>query len=49
MFPGISFHLMTLPVWFNLPFFREMIYSLGLVDAGKESFRYLLNSGVWPL
>ncbi|KNC80289.1 hypothetical protein SARC_07354 [Sphaeroforma arctica JP610] len=45
VFPGLDVHLMTLTPWFKIPFFREFILSLGLADADKESFNYILQHG----
>eukprot|EP00121_Abeoforma_whisleri_P001591 Awhi_evm1s1420 len=43
LFPGLTFHLATLPPWFKLPFWREMVYCLGVVDNSRETFNHVLS------
>ncbi|XP_078401143.1 2-acylglycerol O-acyltransferase 2-A-like [Cetorhinus maximus] len=42
-YPGFKPHLLMLPLWFRVPFFRDFIMSGGLVPSAKESAKYLLN------
>ncbi|XP_053119924.1 2-acylglycerol O-acyltransferase 2-A-like isoform X2 [Hemicordylus capensis] len=43
LFPGLTPHLLMLPFWFKVPFFRDYIMSGGLVSSEKASASYLLN------
>ncbi|XP_062871391.1 2-acylglycerol O-acyltransferase 1 [Trichomycterus rosablanca] len=43
LFPGLTPHLLMLPFWFRVPFFREYIMSGGLVSSEKASLSYLLS------
>ncbi|XP_060682881.1 2-acylglycerol O-acyltransferase 2 [Hemiscyllium ocellatum] len=43
MYPGLKPHLLMLPLWFRIPFFRDYIMSGGLVPSAKESAQYLLK------
>ncbi|NXD11233.1 MOG2A acyltransferase, partial [Nothocercus nigrocapillus] len=43
LFPGITPHVMTLPMWFRLPFFRDYLMSAGLVPSDKESASHVLR------
>ncbi|XP_032878008.1 2-acylglycerol O-acyltransferase 2 [Amblyraja radiata] len=42
-FPGLKTHMLMLPLWFRIPFFRDYIMSAGLVSSDKESAKYLLK------
>ncbi|XP_062495231.1 2-acylglycerol O-acyltransferase 2 [Pezoporus occidentalis] len=44
LFPGITPHLMILPMWFRIPFFRDYLMSGGLVSSDKESASYVLKN-----
>ncbi|XP_007441137.1 2-acylglycerol O-acyltransferase 2-B-like [Python bivittatus] len=43
LFPGLTPHLLMLPFWFKVPFFRDYIMSGGLVSSEKASVSYLLG------
>nr|XP_008514122.1 PREDICTED: 2-acylglycerol O-acyltransferase 2 isoform X5 [Equus przewalskii] len=43
LFPGIRPHLIMLPFWFRVPFFREYLMMGGLVTSDKESIAHILN------
>ncbi|XP_048372379.1 2-acylglycerol O-acyltransferase 2-B-like isoform X1 [Sphaerodactylus townsendi] len=43
LFPGLTPHLLMLPFWFKVPFFRDYIMSGGLVSSEKASASYLLS------
>ncbi|MBN3297933.1 MOG2A acyltransferase, partial [Amia calva] len=43
LYPGLTPHLLMLPLWFRVPFFRDYIMSGGLIPSDKESARYLLQ------
>ncbi|XP_066238414.1 2-acylglycerol O-acyltransferase 2-B-like [Saccopteryx leptura] len=43
IFPGLCPHLLMLPCWFHLPFFRDYIMCSGLVSSDKASAAYLLS------
>ncbi|XP_062992555.1 2-acylglycerol O-acyltransferase 2-B-like [Elgaria multicarinata webbii] len=43
LFPGLTPHLLMLPFWFKVPFFRDYIMSGGLVSSEKASASYLLG------
>lgn len=43
LFPGLTPHLLMLPVWFRVPFFREYIMSGCLVSSDKKSACNLLS------
>ncbi|XP_033025401.1 2-acylglycerol O-acyltransferase 2-like [Lacerta agilis] len=43
LFPGLTPHLLMLPFWFKVPFFRDYIMSGGLVSSDKSSAAYLLG------
>ncbi|XP_049759292.1 2-acylglycerol O-acyltransferase 3 isoform X4 [Elephas maximus indicus] len=43
LFPGLWPHLLMLPCWFHLPFFRDYIMSGGLISSDKASASYLLS------
>ncbi|XP_073510522.1 2-acylglycerol O-acyltransferase 2-B-like [Phyllobates terribilis] len=43
LFPGLTPHLLMLPAWFRVPFFREYIMSGSLVSSDKRSASYLLS------
>ncbi|KAM9834531.1 2-acylglycerol O-acyltransferase 2-A [Syngnathus typhle] len=43
LFPGLNPHLLMLPFWFRLPFFRDYIMCAGLVSSSKSSLSYLLS------
>ncbi|XP_053318864.1 2-acylglycerol O-acyltransferase 2-B-like [Spea bombifrons] len=42
-FPGLTPHLLMLPAWFRVPFFREYIMSGSLVSSDKASASHLLS------
>ncbi|XP_069804617.1 2-acylglycerol O-acyltransferase 2-like [Dendropsophus ebraccatus] len=44
LFPGLKPHLLMLPVWFRVPFFREYIMSGCLVSSDKRSAHHLLST-----
>ncbi|KAM4677796.1 2-acylglycerol O-acyltransferase 2-like [Discoglossus pictus] len=44
LFPGLTPHLLMLPAWFKIPFFREYIMSGSLVSSEKGSATHLLSS-----
>ncbi|XP_075061133.1 2-acylglycerol O-acyltransferase 2-B-like [Mixophyes fleayi] len=43
LFPGLTPHLLMLPAWFRVPFFREYIMSGSLVSSDKSSASHLLS------
>ncbi|XP_053572088.1 2-acylglycerol O-acyltransferase 2 [Bombina bombina] len=43
MFPGLTPHLLMLPGWFKIPFFRDYIMSGSLVSSDKSSASHLLS------
>uniref|UniRef100_A0A8C6TRK9 Acyltransferase n=1 Tax=Neogobius melanostomus TaxID=47308 RepID=A0A8C6TRK9_9GOBI len=43
LFPGITSHMLMLPLWFRSPFFRDFIMSGGLIPSDKESASYPLQ------
>lgn len=43
LFPGLKPHLLMLPFWFRVPFFRDYIMCGGLVSSCKSSLSYLVN------
>ncbi|XP_066467143.1 2-acylglycerol O-acyltransferase 2-like [Tiliqua scincoides] len=43
LFPGLTPHLLMLPFWFRVPFFRDYIMSGGLVSSEKASAAHLLG------
>ncbi|XP_067841461.1 2-acylglycerol O-acyltransferase 2 [Heptranchias perlo] len=43
LYPGLKPHMLMLPLWFRIPFFRDYIMSAGLVPSDKESAKYLLR------
>ncbi|XP_051919872.1 2-acylglycerol O-acyltransferase 2-B isoform X2 [Hippocampus zosterae] len=43
LFPGLKSHLLMLPFWFRVPFFRDYIMCGGLVSSSKSSLSYLLS------
>uniref|UniRef100_A0A1A7X4G5 Acyltransferase n=1 Tax=Iconisemion striatum TaxID=60296 RepID=A0A1A7X4G5_9TELE len=43
LFPGLRSHLLMLPFWFRVPFFREYIMCGGLVSSSKSSLSYLVS------
>ncbi|XP_052555320.1 2-acylglycerol O-acyltransferase 2 isoform X2 [Tympanuchus pallidicinctus] len=43
IFPGITPHLMTLSLWFRVPFLRDYLMSAGLVSSDKESAYHVLQ------
>ncbi|KAM8835183.1 2-acylglycerol O-acyltransferase 2 [Synchiropus picturatus] len=43
MFPGLTSHLLMLPLWFRAPFFRDYIMCAGLIPSDKESASYPLR------
>ncbi|NXU98370.1 MOGT2 acyltransferase, partial [Cettia cetti] len=43
LFPGLSPHLLTLPCWFRIPFFREYLMAGGLVSSEAASLEQLLG------
>eukprot|EP00062_Callorhinchus_milii_P022365 gi/632980070/ref/XP_007906825.1/ PREDICTED: 2-acylglycerol O-acyltransferase 2-A-like [Callorhinchus milii] len=43
LFPGLTPHMLMLPLWFRVPFFRDYIMCAGLVPSAKESAKYLLR------
>nr|XP_056719383.1 2-acylglycerol O-acyltransferase 2-A-like [Euleptes europaea] len=43
LFPGLTPHLLMLPFWFKVPFFRDYLMSGGLVSSEKASASYLLS------
>ncbi|XP_055521244.1 2-acylglycerol O-acyltransferase 2-A [Leucoraja erinacea] len=43
MYPGLTPHLLMLPFWFNLPFFREYIIPSGLVPSCRLSAARVLG------
>jgi len=42
-FPGITMHVCTLASNFMIPFRREYIMALGIIDASRESIEYVLT------
>ncbi|XP_075891299.1 2-acylglycerol O-acyltransferase 2-A [Nelusetta ayraudi] len=42
-FPGLKSHLLMLPFWFRVPFFRDYIMCGGLVSSSKSSLSYLIS------
>uniref|UniRef100_A0A8C3QV68 Acyltransferase n=1 Tax=Cyanoderma ruficeps TaxID=181631 RepID=A0A8C3QV68_9PASS len=42
LFPGLRPHLLTLPCWFKIPFFREYVMAGGLVSSEARSLEWLL-------
>lgn len=43
LFPGLTPHLLMLPLWFRVPFFRDYIMTGGLIPSDKDSAAYLLR------
>ncbi|CAH2272731.1 2-acylglycerol O-acyltransferase 2-A-like [Pelobates cultripes] len=43
LFPGLTPHLLMLPAWFRVPFFRDYIMSGSLVSSDKASACHLLS------
>ncbi|KAE8620264.1 hypothetical protein XENTR_v10010172 [Xenopus tropicalis] len=43
LFPGLTPHLLMLPAWFRVPFFREYIMSGSLVSSDRSSAHHLLS------
>ncbi|KAM4536718.1 2-acylglycerol O-acyltransferase 1 [Odontesthes bonariensis] len=43
LFPGLTSHLLMLPFWFRVPFFRDYIMYGGLVSSSKSSLSYLVS------
>ncbi|XP_004840204.1 2-acylglycerol O-acyltransferase 3 [Heterocephalus glaber] len=43
LFPGLCPHLLMLPCWFRVPFFRDYIMTSGLVSSDKASAAHLLS------
>ncbi|XP_077399896.1 2-acylglycerol O-acyltransferase 1 isoform X1 [Vanacampus margaritifer] len=43
LFPGLKSHLLMLPFWFRVPFFRDYIMCVGLVSSSKSSLSYLMS------
>ncbi|KAJ7313350.1 hypothetical protein JRQ81_004643 [Phrynocephalus forsythii] len=43
LFPGLTPHLLMLPFWFKVPFFRDYIMCAGLVSSDKASACHLLG------
>ncbi|XP_040271083.1 2-acylglycerol O-acyltransferase 2-B-like isoform X1 [Bufo bufo] len=43
LFPSLNPHLLMLPGWFRVPFFRELLMRLCLVSSDKRSASYLLS------
>ncbi|MEQ2259085.1 2-acylglycerol O-acyltransferase 2-A [Xenotaenia resolanae] len=43
LFPGLRSHLLMLPFWFRVPFFRDYIMCGGLVSSCKSSLSYLVS------
>ncbi|KAG5844603.1 hypothetical protein ANANG_G00164250 [Anguilla anguilla] len=43
LYPGLTPHLLMLPLWFRAPFFRDYIMFAGLVPSDKDSASYLLQ------
>lgn len=45
MFPGLRFHCATLSFNFLVPFFREVLLSLGVIEVSAHSIKTALRSG----
>ncbi|KAM8882388.1 2-acylglycerol O-acyltransferase 1 isoform 1-T1 [Synchiropus picturatus] len=43
LFPGLRPHLLMLPFWFRIPFFRDYIMCGGLVSSSKSSLSCLVS------
>lgn len=43
LFPGLTSHLLMLPFWFRVPFFRDYIMCGGLVSSCKSSLSHLVS------
>lgn len=43
LFPGLIPHLLMLPFWFRVPFFRDYIMCGGLVSSDKRSASHILS------
>ncbi|XP_061566003.1 2-acylglycerol O-acyltransferase 1 [Cololabis saira] len=43
LFPGLRSHLLMLPFWFRVPFFRDYIMFGGLVSSCKSSLAHLVS------
>ncbi|XP_078793056.1 2-acylglycerol O-acyltransferase 1 isoform X2 [Oryzias latipes] len=43
LFPGLRPHLLMLPFWFRVPFFRDYIMCGGLVSSSKASLSHLIS------
>ncbi|XP_059211604.1 2-acylglycerol O-acyltransferase 2-A [Centropristis striata] len=43
LFPGLKPHLLMLPFWFRVPFFRDYIMCGGLVSCNKSSLSHLVS------
>jgi len=45
LFPGINFHLCTLPINFSIPFIRELLALLGIIDSSRQAISRQLSPG----
>ena len=45
-FPGLNYRLVTVSANFKIPFWRDILLGLGLVDAQRTSVSALLQSGI---
>jgi hypothetical protein len=45
LFPGVRPRLITLPINFIVPFVREYLLSLGLLNSSRDTFRNVLKQG----
>jgi hypothetical protein len=43
---GIDFRICTVSVSFLIPIWREIVMAFGFIDAGKNSFNYVLENGL---
>jgi len=45
-FPGLDYRLVTVSINFRVPFWRDVLMGMGLVDADRESCGALLDRGI---
>ena len=45
LFPGLRFHCATLTFNFKVPFFRELLLALGIIEVSARSIKNALDSG----
>jgi len=43
LFPGMDSYMCALPVWFQVPFFREFLMAGGLIPSSRKGIKYQLQ------